>query len=176
MLGKIKLVFWLILLLVVAYFVSMNTEPKVSVNILPPDIRIQDVPMALVIVFSMILGGLLVLVIAITDWFAYKIEKLKLKRKLNLMSYDYEDCKKENAKLTEENTKLKAEVETLQSELSQIQQENQNLANEISKLKEENQLLNQKIDVLIDQLDLIEKEKKEKMKKESEETKEGEEG
>ncbi len=172
MLGKIKLVFWLILLLVVAYFVSMNTEPKVSVNILPPDIRIENVPMALVIVFSMILGGLLVLVIAITDWFAYKIEKLKLKRKLNLLSYDYEDCKKENEKLSEENTKLKAEVETLQNQLSQIQQENQRLVDEISKLKEENQLLNQKVDVLIDQLDFIEKEKREQDKKEQEKSSE----
>ncbi len=160
MLGKIKLVFWLILLLVVAYFVSMNTEPKVSVNILPPDIRIENVPMALVIIFSVILGGLLVLIIAITDWFSYKIEKLKLKRKLNLITYDYEDCKKESEKLKEENTKLKAEVETLQKQLEEIEKDNKNLSTEISKLKEENQLLNQKIDVLIDQLDMIEKEKR----------------
>jgi peptidoglycan hydrolase CwlO-like protein len=147
----------------------MNTEPKVSVNILPPDIKIQDVPMALVIVFSMILGGLLVLIIAITDWFSYKIDKLKLKRKLNLITYDFENCQKENEKLKEENATLKTEVENLQNQLSLTQQENQNLANEISKLKEENQLLNQKIDVLIDQLDLIEKERKEKKEESSEE-------
>ncbi len=174
MLGKIKLVFWLVLLLVVAYFVSMNTEPKVSVNILPPDIRIENIPLALVIIFSMILGGLLILVIAITDWFAYKIEKLKLKRKLNLLTYDYENCQKENKKLSEKNTKLKTEVDTLKNQLLQIQQENQNLSNEISKLEEENKLLNQKVDVLIDQLDLIEKERKQKVSEETKEENKGE--
>ncbi len=160
MIGKIKLIFWLVVLLIVAYFVSMNTETRVSVNILPPDFRIEDVPLALVIIFSAILGGLVILIFAVTDWLAYKIDKLKIKRQLNLLKSDYEDCQKENKKLEEENNKFKAELETLKEQLAKCNEEKEKFSKEIEELKEENGILNQKVDILIDQLDRLEKEKK----------------
>jgi len=160
MIGKIKLVFWLIILLIVAYFVSMNTATRVSVNILPPDFRIEDVPLALVIIFSAILGGLIILIFAVTDWFAYKIDKLKLKRQLNLLKSDFEECQKENKSLEEKNKQMETELESLKNQFNQCNEEKEKLLKEIEELREENGILNQKVDILIDQLDRLEKENK----------------
>jgi len=110
MLNKIKLILWLIILLAVAYFVSMNVQPTISVNILP-DIKTPELPLALIIIISMIIGAILILIFTITDWFAFKIEKLKLKRQLNLTKDDLEKCKKENKKLKEEIENFKNQLE-----------------------------------------------------------------
>ena len=110
MINKIKLILWLVILLAVAYFVSMNTEPKVSVKILPT-YQTPEIPIALIIILSMILGAILILIFTITDWISFKIEKLKLKRQVNLAKNDLEKCQKSIKSLEEENKKLKEQLE-----------------------------------------------------------------
>jgi len=110
MIGKIKLLIWLLILLAVAYFVSMNTTPQVSVKLLP-NYETPQMPLAIVLILSMVLGAVLILFFTITDWFSFKVEKLKLKRKINLLSDDLEKCNKKVKQLEEENAKLKEQLE-----------------------------------------------------------------
>ncbi|RMA96188.1 lipopolysaccharide assembly protein LapA domain-containing protein [Hydrogenothermus marinus] len=110
MINKIKLIFWLIILLAVAYFVSMNVQPSVSINILPT-LKTPQLPLALIIIISMIIGAIVILLFAITDWFSFKIEKLKVIRQLNLTKNELEKCQKENEKLKKEVEDLKKQLE-----------------------------------------------------------------
>ncbi len=105
---KIKIVFWLIIILVVAYFVSMNTQPLVSVNLLP-EYKTKEYPLALVIVASMVVGAFIVLLFTVIDWISYKIEKRKLKKLL-------QECEKEKSHLKDEVLKLQGEIEALKEE------------------------------------------------------------
>ncbi|WP_457641044.1 lipopolysaccharide assembly protein LapA domain-containing protein [Persephonella sp.] len=114
MLNKIKLILWLIILLAVAYFVSMNTQPSVSVNLLPT-YKTPEIPLALIIIISLILGAVLILIFTITDWIAFKIEKLKLKKQINSLEKNIKKCKEEKNKIIEENKKLKEEIELLKA-------------------------------------------------------------
>jgi len=113
--NKIKLIIWLIILLAVAYFVSMNTSPNVSVNILPT-LKTPEIPLALVIIVSIIIGAVLILFFAITDWFAYKIDRIKLSRKLKHTEKELEKCKQNLQEKEEEIKKLKGEIEILKNE------------------------------------------------------------
>jgi type III secretory pathway component EscU len=125
MLSKIKLILWLFILLAVAYFVSMNTQPSISVKILPT-LSTPEMPLALIIIISMIIGALIIILMALSDWMAFQVEKLKIKRQLNLTKDELEKCKKENQTIKEENEKLKKELE--------IERKKQNI-----KVEEENQ-------------------------------------
>ncbi|WP_457638914.1 lipopolysaccharide assembly protein LapA domain-containing protein [Persephonella sp.] len=113
--NKIKLIIWLAILLAVAYFVSMNTSPNVSVNILPT-LKTPEIPLALVIIVSIIIGAVLILLFAITDWIAYKIDRMKLGRKLKQTEKELERCRQEIHKKDEEIKKLEGEIEVLKSE------------------------------------------------------------
>ncbi len=115
MIAKIRLVIWLIILLLVAYFVSMNTEPTVSIKLLPT-YSTPELPLALIIILSMILGAILILMFTLTDWFIFKVEKLKLKRQLNLTKDDLEKCQRKKDELEKEVEKLKEEIELLKRE------------------------------------------------------------
>ena len=116
MLNKIKIILWLIILLAVAYFVSMNIEPKISINVLPT-YQTPEMPLAIIIILSMIIGAILILFFTITDWFSFKIEKLKLKRQLNIIKDKLEKCEKETNKLKEElNTEKKKQRINAQQE------------------------------------------------------------
>ncbi len=115
MIGKIRLVIWLIILLLVAYFVSMNTQPSVAIKLLPT-YQTPELPLALIIILSMILGAIMILMFTITDWFVFKVEKLKLKRQVNLTKHELEKCNKKNKELEEEIAKLKEEIELLKKE------------------------------------------------------------
>jgi len=110
MLSKIKLIIWLLILLAVAYFVSMNVQPTVSVKILP-NLNTPELPLALIIIISMIIGALVIILIALSDWLTFQVEKLKIKRQLNLTKDELEKCQKETEKLKEENEELKKQVE-----------------------------------------------------------------
>ena len=110
MLSKIKLIIWLLILLAVAYFVSMNVQPKVSVKILPT-LNTPELPLALIIIISMIIGALVIIIMALSDWLAFQVEKLKIKRQLNLTKDELEKCQKENEKLKKENEELKKQIE-----------------------------------------------------------------
>ncbi|NPA57665.1 MAG: DUF1049 domain-containing protein [Aquificae bacterium] len=113
--NKIKLIIWLAILLVVAYFVSMNTTPNVSVNILP-NLKTPEIPLALVIIVSIIIGAVLILLFAITDWIAYKIDKMKMGRKLKQLEKELKKCREENQQKLEQIKKLEGEIELLKSE------------------------------------------------------------
>ncbi|EDP72916.1 lipopolysaccharide assembly protein LapA domain-containing protein [Hydrogenivirga sp. 128-5-R1-1] len=110
MLSKIKLIIWLLILLAVAYFVSMNVQPSVSVKILPT-LNTPELPLALIIIISMIIGALVIILMALSDWLAFQVEKLKIKRQLNLTKDELEKCQKENEKLKKENEELKNQLE-----------------------------------------------------------------
>ncbi|WP_456402479.1 LapA family protein [Persephonella sp.] len=114
MLNKIKLILWLIILLAVAYFVSMNTQPNVSVNILPT-YKTPEIPLALIIIISVILGAVLILIFTITDWFTFKIEKLKLKKEISNFEKKLKKCEEEKEKIAKEKEKLKEEIELLKA-------------------------------------------------------------
>lgn len=113
--SKIKLILWLIILLCVAYFVSMNTTPSVSVNILP-NLKTPEIPLALVIIVSIIIGALMIIIFAITDWIAYRIDKLKLQRNIKNLEKELDKCRKEIQQREEQIKKLEGEVELLKSE------------------------------------------------------------
>ena len=106
MLGKIKLVFWLIAILIVAYFVSMNSEPKISITIFP-NIQTKPLPLSLIIVGSIILGTILILIIAITDWIMFKIEHLKCKKRIKSLE---KEVKALNEKLENCNKELDKQI------------------------------------------------------------------
>ena len=110
MLSKIKLILWLLILLAVAYFVSMNVQPSVSVKILPT-LNTPELPLALIIIISMIIGALVIILMALSDWLAFQVEKLKIKRQLNLTKDELEKCQKENEKLKKEIEELKNQLE-----------------------------------------------------------------
>ncbi|RUM57308.1 MAG: DUF1049 domain-containing protein [Persephonella sp.] len=94
MLSKIRLIFWLIAILIIAYFVSINSEPRISITLFP-NIKTQPLPLSLIIVGSLILGTILILIIAITDWIVFYIEKSKLKKKIKSLERDLNDLKNE---------------------------------------------------------------------------------
>ncbi len=50
-----KIILWIILLLLVVFFVVFNVEPKVTVRLLP-GVALEDIPLALVIIVSFVLG------------------------------------------------------------------------------------------------------------------------
>lgn len=52
-----KLLLWIILLLLVVFFVVFNVEPKVTVHLLP-GVVLENIPLALVIFLSFVLGVL----------------------------------------------------------------------------------------------------------------------
>jgi len=52
-----KLLPWIILLLLVVFFVVFNVEPKVTVHLLP-GVVLENIPLALVIIISFVLGVL----------------------------------------------------------------------------------------------------------------------
>lgn len=90
MLSKVRLILWLIILLLVAYFVAMNTG-NVSVNLLP-GYQTVPLPLSIVIIFSVIIGIILALTLTITDWIRFNIERSKLNKRLQI-------CLEEKAKL-----------------------------------------------------------------------------
>ncbi len=115
MLNKIKLVIWLIVLLLVAYFVSMNVQPSLSVKLLP-NYQTPEIPLALIIIASMILGAVLILMFTITDWISFKIEKMKLKRQISSLEKQLKNTESEKEKLKEEIERLQGEIEVLKAQ------------------------------------------------------------
>ncbi len=94
MLSKIRLIFWLIAILIIAYFVSINSEPRISITIFP-NVKTQPLPLSLIIVGSLILGTILILIIAISDWIVFYLEKAKLKKKIKSLEKDLDNLRKE---------------------------------------------------------------------------------
>ncbi|GAB6072378.1 hypothetical protein JCM14244_07550 [Venenivibrio stagnispumantis] len=98
MLSKIKLLFWLIILLLVAYFVAMNSQIQVVVNLIP-GYQTMPLPLSLVIIFSIIIGAVLVLILAITDWINFKLEWMKIKKEMEKLRLENENLKSQLDKI-----------------------------------------------------------------------------
>ncbi len=122
MLNKIKLFFWLIIILAVAYFVSVNTEPKVSVKLLP-NYQTPEASISLVAVISMVVGAFIVLIFTVIDWFSYKMEKRKLKKQLAHLEEDLNKCRKEKEELEKEIEKLTKEKAFPENESLNLEKE-----------------------------------------------------
>ncbi len=128
MLVKLRIVLWLIIVAFVAYFVSLNMEPKLSINILP-DIKTPEYPIGVLLVFGMVVGAVIVWALSLIDWIHQKIEKRKLHRELEELREELSKCKKENEELKDKVDKL----EGLKSPLEEVKVEE----NEIPLEKEE---------------------------------------
>jgi cell division protein FtsL len=92
----------------------MNTQPNISIKLLP-SYETPQIPLAIVIILSIVIGAVLILIFTITDWISFKIEKLKLKRKISSLEKELENCKKSIKSLEEENKNLKEQLEVEKS-------------------------------------------------------------
>ncbi|NPA13246.1 MAG: LapA family protein [Aquificae bacterium] len=120
--NKIKLLIWLIILLVVAYFVSMNTQPNVSVKLMP-DYQTPEMPLALIIMISVIIGGLLILFFTFADWLNFKVEKVKAKRRIKSLEKELARCQEQLEEKEKEIKTLKQRIEELEKEKEEANKE-----------------------------------------------------
>ncbi len=60
----LRLILWIVILLAVVFFVVFNVEPKVTVHLFP-GVTLENVPLALVIIVSFVLGLLFGLTFAL---------------------------------------------------------------------------------------------------------------
>ncbi|MGC9120352.1 MAG: lipopolysaccharide assembly protein LapA domain-containing protein [Sulfurihydrogenibium sp.] len=86
MLNKIRFIIWLVIMLLVAYFVSMNST-SISVNLIP-GYQTVPLPLSIVIIVSLIIGAILAVILTVGDWIKFKLEIKKLRKQL-------ENCEKE---------------------------------------------------------------------------------
>ncbi len=112
MLGKIRLIFWLIAILIIAYFVSINSEPRISITLFP-NVKTQPLPLSLIIVGSLILGTILILIIAISDWIVFYLEKAKLKKKIKSLEKDLDNLRRELEKCNKNLESYKSKEKSL---------------------------------------------------------------
>jgi len=79
---------WLLILVFVLFFVVFNFEPKVVVKIFP-GVYLENVPLAVVIIISFILGLLLGLMIAFIQILKYKLQLEKLSKEIKSSSKNF---------------------------------------------------------------------------------------
>ncbi len=75
----IRLILWIIVILLVAFFVIFNVEPKIKVHLLP-GITLEDIPLALIIIISFILGLLSGIILFLGQLIKYQLELRKVKK------------------------------------------------------------------------------------------------
>ena len=103
-----RLIFWVAIILLVAFFVIFNVEPRVEVHVLPGK-TLENIPLALVIIVSFIAGLLTGVLLALSQVIKHRLELRKLrkeKEKLEkelLSTYRKETKRKENEKATSED-------------------------------------------------------------------------
>jgi uncharacterized integral membrane protein len=78
-----RLILWIIIILCVVFFVIFNVEPKVQVHLLP-GMTFENIPLALVIIVSFILGLLSGVIISLSQVIKYKMELRKLNKQKEL--------------------------------------------------------------------------------------------
>jgi uncharacterized integral membrane protein len=103
MLNKIRLILWLFILLIVAYFVAMNNI-SVTVNLVP-GYQTVPFPLPIIIIMSIIVGAMLAILIAIGDWIKFKIEISRLKKQLKICEKEKESLKTNSLKKSEQSHK-----------------------------------------------------------------------
>ncbi len=69
----IRLIIWIIITLFIVLFVVFNVEPKVNVYILP-GVTLENIPLALVIIISFILGLLAGMILFLGQIIKYQLE------------------------------------------------------------------------------------------------------
>lgn len=90
-----KFFLWIIILILVVLFVAFNIDPKVTVRLLP-GISLTEVPLALVIIFSFLLGLLLGLLLLYPKLLKTNYQLHRLEKKLR-ESVPKEEIEKEKA-------------------------------------------------------------------------------
>ncbi|MFN4131475.1 MAG: lipopolysaccharide assembly protein LapA domain-containing protein [Caldimicrobium sp.] len=94
----IKLLLWIIFLILIVLFVVFNVDPKVTVHLLP-GVSLEGIPLALVIIFSFILGFLLGLLLVYPQLLKAKFKIYQWERKARLSNLE----EKEPTKIDKEN-------------------------------------------------------------------------
>jgi len=79
----IRLIIWIIIILLIVFFVVFNVEPKVNVYILP-GVTLENIPLALVIILSFILGLLSGMILFLGQIIKYQLELRKEKKRKNI--------------------------------------------------------------------------------------------
>ncbi len=75
----IRLIIWIIITLSVVFFVVFNVEPKVQVHLLP-GVTLENIPLALVIIISFILGLLAGMILFLGQIIKYQLELRKTRK------------------------------------------------------------------------------------------------
>ncbi len=88
MIGRI--IIWILIILLITFFIVFNIEPKVRVYLFP-GITLENIPLALVIIISFILGLLSGMIIFLGQIVKYQLELRKAKKSENLRSQGGKD-------------------------------------------------------------------------------------
>lgn len=76
----IRLILWIIIILFIVFFVIFNVEPKVNIHLFP-GVILENIPLALVIFISFILGLLSGIILSLGQIIKYQLEIRKAKKK-----------------------------------------------------------------------------------------------
>ena len=74
-----RLIIWIIITLLIVFFVVFNIEPKVQVHLFP-GMTLEDIPLALVIIISFILGLLAGMILFLGQIIKYQLELRRVKK------------------------------------------------------------------------------------------------
>ncbi len=120
MLNKIKLLFWLFIVAVVAYFVSQNAQEHISVKLIN-EYKTSEYPVGLVLVISMLVGGFIVWIFMFADFIQQRLEKRKLKKYILNLESELEKCKRENNDLKKKIKDIKGPLYSEEHEEKEIE-------------------------------------------------------
>ncbi|WP_038054816.1 LapA family protein [Thermodesulfobacterium hydrogeniphilum] len=74
-----RLILWIVIILLIVFFVIFNVEPRVQVHLFP-GATLENIPLALVIIISFILGLLSGVILSLSQIIKYKLEIRKLQK------------------------------------------------------------------------------------------------
>ncbi len=87
----LKIIIWVVIVLSITFFVVFNVEPKVKVSLLP-GFTLEEIPLALVIIISFILGLLSGLLIFLSELLRSKLKLSKLEKEIKELSKEKRDA------------------------------------------------------------------------------------
>jgi len=74
-----RLIIWIIITLLIVFFVVFNIEPRVQVHLFP-GMTLENIPLALVIIISFILGLLAGMILFLGQIIKYQLELRRVKK------------------------------------------------------------------------------------------------
>ena len=74
-----RLIIWIIITLLIVFFVVFNIEPRVQVHLFP-GMTLENIPLALVIIISFILGLLAGMILFLGQIIKYQLELRRAKK------------------------------------------------------------------------------------------------